>query len=346
MVQGFGNESVSLTVALDGDSTGTAVEAVCVHQKLRLTAAVSGVDEGETVSLVIKDNGTTAYSGDGSTADVVYRESGELSTGAHQFTAIATVRRGSEQQSVSSDPTSLVAYKVSLEGFSTSSTRYLVPGHKNTIKYKIEPADYTASAVALEIVPEGGSASAASVSLGSVAGGSHSYDYNGSGLSSGEYTVKIMADACDDEGSAEVVAFQGSLLFWDFLSDGFSSGIAAGTVTTESLATRVRAFDEESFSGNITVQSTEVAEGEEHYEEGGVEAALTNYTFYAMSDPDQWYIWKFEVQDGGVLDKADNPFDLDPDTEGRQIGIQWKIRIDGDGNISDVSGAEVITAEE
>lgn len=88
----FGNESITLKATLNGDETGTEVSCIAVGDWLKLTATVTGLDEGETVSITVLQGSTSIGSGSESPFSVV---KSDLAVGTYSFRATASFCRGS-----------------------------------------------------------------------------------------------------------------------------------------------------------------------------------------------------------------------------------------------------------
>jgi hypothetical protein len=144
---------------------------------------------------------------------------------------------------------------------------------------------------------------------------------------------------------------------WDpFVDDNtvdfpYCAGVNSSTVNSSKVGVTVWYWDEtEQNAVNLYIDdgtpTQEISDGDwgnvwgqdiedkPWYDERGSSLTNLNGTFYSMSEDDHYFYIKIVVAIDGVLDNVNNEFDANPDTEQREDTIIYKLKIDGDGNIT------------
>ena len=235
---------------------------------------------------------------------------------------------------------------------------YFVPGHENKVRYRIDPAGYTAPFAKFEIFtrddegnPTGDAVySYSGENLNKTGGVEHEFIYSGTQISweVEKYLVKISAGVdsqyCNsDVQPFDVLGYDLYYFFWDILEDGYASGIDINTVTNDKVSTSCWYYDESQNDADpVTMTDINIVEDmgdalrtalgisaaqKDWYVERGSVYVKFNTTFYEMSEDDQYFFMEILVNSGGVLDKAQNPYDADPGTEDTQTTVKYKMRI-------------------
>lgn len=163
---------------------------------------------------------------------------------------------------------------------------------------------------------------------------------------------KEAIDAADAETIDEYVEE------WDplaFDSDGgrpdYCSGVDSTTVTASKVSVTVWYWDETENNAealyidngtptrDISDNDWENVWGQDigekpDYDEKGSSITNLNGTFYSMSEAEQYFYLKIVVAEDGVLDNVGNEFDAIPDTTQREDTLRYKLKIDGEGNLT------------
>ncbi len=131
----------------------------------------------------------------------------------------------------------------------------------------------------------------------------------------------------------------------------YCAGIDATTVSSSKVTVKVWYWDEDevnaaSLSIDNGVSTMDITDDDwlnvwgqdlsqkQYYDERGSAVSGLNSTFYSMTDSDQYFHVKVTVADDGVLDNAGNPYDADPSTSEIEKTVDYKLKIDKDGNVS------------
>lgn len=117
---GWGNESISLTVEHQDDPSGPAVSEITLGEKLKLTASAVGLDVGESVTISILDGTNTIVSG---ASNPLVRENHSPTAGVHQFKATGTFSKAGQTDSLKSSAVKTVTV-VELKNFNAKADRF------------------------------------------------------------------------------------------------------------------------------------------------------------------------------------------------------------------------------
>ncbi len=276
------------------------------------------------------------------------------STKAGQY-KVAANRPYDERESTEGQTTTVNVVKFDID----EAGDFIVPGsQRNTIRYSWEPDEEDPDTVILEVYDNGENLVRTIEGLPTSYSDSNDYaEYEWDGLdddgnpleeTNAPYELRIKADwqgtEFEDEISADVKEWKLVLKIPDkpAYEDATTTGIDMDTVTTDGdLVVFKQQFVEEEGDA-IKIDHIDVDESEENSTD--VEVVLLRdgddnpFIFYTsptnLPDPSIRYELTMEVDDGGVLDEAHNPWDMDGETEDKwENKATWEFAIDQEGTL-------------